>query len=96
MGGTNIVSEFFKLFMVPGGGHCGPDSENYPNSPGTYHVNDELIEWVEFGKKPVSVRATGSYANKGDGPISRLLCPWPQSAVYKHGSTNSSTSYKCH
>lgn len=32
--------------MVPGGGHCGP-APNYPASPGTYHVAEALVSWVE-------------------------------------------------
>ena len=89
MGGD--VSSFFELFMVPGGGHCG-GNPLFPASPGTYHVTDPLIAWVEQGKAPRSVLATGV---NGTTPFGRLLCPWPKTAVYKGGSTSTSTSYVC-
>ena len=76
MGGD--VSSFFGPLMVPGGGHCGSNSQ-FPASPGTYHVTDALIAWVEKGMKPQSVLATGT---SGYTAISRLLCPWPEHAVY--------------
>jgi hypothetical protein len=31
------ISEFYSLFMVPGGGHCGA-GEYYPQAPGTWHA----------------------------------------------------------
>lgn len=77
--------------MVPGGGHCGPAS-NYPASPGTYHVADALISWVERGEKPASVLSTGTMNGTS---ISRKLCPWPQTAMYIGGDTNLASSYVC-
>ena len=77
--------------MVPGGGHCGPAS-NYPASPGTYHVAEALISWVEKGKKPATVLSTGTMNGTG---ISRKLCPWPQTATYIGGEVGVASSYIC-
>ncbi|KUJ15963.1 tannase and feruloyl esterase [Mollisia scopiformis] len=82
------VSDFFNLFMVPGGGHCG-QAEAFPQAPGTYHVVDALIKWVERGEKPGSVVSTD-----GDGG-SRLLCPWPQTATWLGGEVGRAGSYVC-
>ncbi|KAL1878100.1 hypothetical protein VTK73DRAFT_8061 [Phialemonium thermophilum] len=75
------ISDFFNLFMVPGGGHCG-GSPYYPASPATYHVAEALVAWVERGEKPSSVLSTGT---NGGANLSRLLCPWPQTATYVGG-----------
>jgi hypothetical protein len=85
------ISDFFNLFMVPGGGHCGSAS-NYPSSPGTYHVAEALILWVERGEKPSSLLSTGTKNGTG---ISRKLCPWPQTATYMGGNVNMASSYSC-
>jgi feruloyl esterase len=85
------ISDFFNLFMVPGGGHCGA-AYNYPASPGTYHVVEALVSWVERGEKPGSLLSTGT---DGGADISRLLCPWPQTATYIGGNINVSSSYVC-
>jgi feruloyl esterase len=77
--------------MVPGGGHCGAAS-NYPSSPGTYHVTEALVSWVERGEKPASVLSTETM----NGTVmSRKLCPWPQTATYIGGDINLSSSYVC-
>ncbi|KAJ2980720.1 hypothetical protein NQ176_g2467 [Zarea fungicola] len=45
------VDDWFSLFMVPGGGHCGA-APGYPHVPANWHSLDVLIDWVEGGKKP--------------------------------------------
>jgi feruloyl esterase len=86
------ISDFYNLFMVPGGGHCGTTSF-YPSSPGTYHVAEALVSWVERGEKPSSVLSTGT--TPAGQNISRLLCPWPQTATYTGGDISTSSSYVC-
>ncbi|CZR52794.1 related to feruloyl esterase B precursor [Phialocephala subalpina] len=82
------VSDFFNLFMVPGGGHCG-QAEAFPQAPGTYHVVDALIKWVEREEKPESVVSTDEEGG------SRLLCPWPQAATWLGGDIDVASSYVC-
>lgn len=85
------LSDFYSLFMVPGGGHCGGAS-NYPQVPGIYHVLDRLIPWVEEDQTPQDVLAT----TPADGSsTTRKLCPYPKEAVYVSGDESDWTSYTC-
>ncbi|KAN0103452.1 putative feruloyl esterase B precursor [Hyaloscypha variabilis] len=70
------ISDFFNLFMIPGGGHCGAAS-GYPDVPASYHTVSKLVQWVERGEKPDGVVSTGPPNGENR---SRLLCPWPQTA----------------
>lgn len=85
------VSEFLELFMVPGGGHCGP-AEFYPQAPGTWNVVEPLVDWVERGVKPESVKAS----DPADGSErTRKLCRWPKVAMYQGGNQDDWESYVC-
>ncbi|WP_338743879.1 tannase/feruloyl esterase family alpha/beta hydrolase [Pseudomonas sp. KK18] len=78
---------YARLFMVPGMNHCGggPALDNF--DPLTTVVN-----WVEHGKAPDSIIATGS-SFPGQ---TRPLCAYPKAAQYSGvGSTNDATSYVC-
>jgi feruloyl esterase len=89
MGGD--VFDWFELFMVPGGGHCGAAS-GYPGVPATYHTVAPLVKWVEEGKAPKQIRSTDA----PDGSTtSRKLCPWPQTAKYVSGDIANWKSYVC-
>ncbi|KFZ24642.1 hypothetical protein V502_00867 [Pseudogymnoascus sp. VKM F-4520 (FW-2644)] len=88
---TDENSEFIQVYMVPGGGHCGPTSA-YPHVPGTYDVLDALVPWVEKGIVPIQMLSTGAI----DGTnTTRKLCPYPQNAKYVKGSIDNWTSYTC-
>lgn len=85
------ASDFIQVYMVPAGGHCGPNT-GYPQVPGTYDVLDSLVPWVEKGITPHQMLSTGSL----DGlNTTRKLCPWPATAYYESGAVNDWTSYKC-
>ncbi|KAJ5306785.1 hypothetical protein N7508_005800 [Penicillium antarcticum] len=79
------VSDFFNLFMIPGGGHCGP-ATNFPSAPSTYHTDDVLRAWVENNTFPDSILT--SHPLDGSNRT-RRICPWPQSARLKHQSSDS-------
>ncbi|KAK0664813.1 putative feruloyl esterase B-1 [Lasiodiplodia hormozganensis] len=85
------VSDFFNLFMVPGGGHCGGAS-SYPSVPAKHRVIAALQAWVELGIKPESVLSETPEDGSGR---TRQLCPWPQTAHYVAGDENAATSYIC-
>ena len=77
--------------MVPGGGHCG-SAASYPQAPGTWHSLKALTSWVEDGKAPDYVLATGP----ADGAnTTRKLCPYPQHAVLKGQTIDQYDSYTC-
>ncbi|KAK5175650.1 uncharacterized protein LTR77_000789 [Saxophila tyrrhenica] len=89
MGGD--VSEWFELFMIPGGGHCGAAS-GYPSVPATYHTVAPLVKWVEDEKKPKQIRST---AAPDGSDVTRKLCPWPQTAKYTGGDEGDWKNYVC-
>ncbi|KAI5268805.1 tannase and feruloyl esterase [Aureobasidium subglaciale] len=85
------ISDFYNVFMIPGGGHCGAASF-YPQVPATYHTVPALMNWVERGEKPEEVLTT----NPTDGDVrSRKLCAWPRTATYVQGNVDDWTSYVC-
>lgn len=76
MGGPEAMSEFARLFMVPGMNHCG-------GGPG---VNDfdaltALEQWVELGKAPDSLLGVHREPN-GTETFSRPVYPYPEYARY--------------
>ncbi|RDW87367.1 hypothetical protein BP5796_03061 [Coleophoma crateriformis] len=85
------VSDWYRLFMVPGGGHCGAVSTT-SNVPSTYATLEALAEWVENGKSPEYVISSGP--PNGD-KTTRKLCPWPQVARYSSGNLGNYTSFDC-
>ncbi|KAF2461847.1 putative feruloyl esterase B precursor [Lineolata rhizophorae] len=88
---TGDTSSFFKLFMIPGGGHCGAAS-GYPQVPANYQTGVRLRDWVESGVEPQFVVST----SPPDGSVrTRMLCPWPKVAVYQGGDSESWESYSC-
>lgn len=89
--GEKQLNDFWRLFMVPGGGHCG-GATTYPHVPGTWHTLEALVQWVETGKAPQYVLAT----KPADGSNrTRRLCPYPKKAVHKSGSMDDYASYDC-
>ncbi|CAK4034209.1 Hypothetical predicted protein [Lecanosticta acicola] len=85
------VSDFYRLFTIPGGGHCGAASY-YPHAPATYHTVSALIEWVEESQKPEAILCS----NPPDGSNrTRKLCPWPATAHFSAGNYDDWTSYTC-
>ncbi|TIA71558.1 tannase and feruloyl esterase [Aureobasidium pullulans] len=85
------ISDFYNVFMIPGGGHCGAASF-YPQVPATYHTVPALMDWVERGEKPEEVLTTNPTNGK---TRSRKLCAWPKAAIYVQGNTDDWKSYVC-
>jgi feruloyl esterase len=86
---TTKADDFFRLFMVPGMGHCrgGPGADQFD-------AQAALEAWVEQGVAPASMRA--SHREGGAATRTRLLCPYPQMAKYDgSGDTNSAESFVC-
>ena len=89
LGGASKVNDSFRLFMVPGMGHCrGGDGAD------RFDVIGAMEQWVEKGKAPDSIVAS-RYA---DDKVERThpLCPYPEVAVYKGtGSTDDAANFAC-
>jgi feruloyl esterase len=89
MGGTELVEDFMRLFMIPGVGHCngGPGTD-------TFDALGALEQWVEEGIAPESIVA--SHLTDGEADRTRPLCPYPQVAQYKgEGSTDEAENFVC-
>ncbi|MBI07920.1 MAG: tannase/feruloyl esterase family alpha/beta hydrolase [Rhodospirillaceae bacterium] len=83
------VQDFYRLFMVPGMGHCrggpGPDS---------FDALSALERWVEQDEAPAQIIA--SKLRDGEVVQSRPLCPYPQVARWDgSGDTDNAASFSC-
>lgn len=90
MGGAANVSQFARLFLAPGVGHCagGPG----PQPAGQF---DAVVRWVEQGQAPESLNAVRRDAS-GKVVRSRPLCQFPMIAKYKGtGSSDEAANFAC-
>jgi feruloyl esterase len=89
IGSSSKVRDSYRLFMVPGMGHCqGGEGTD------TFDKLSALEQWVEKGKAPDQIIASHSTGGKVDK--TRPLCPYPQSAAYKgSGDTNDAANFVC-
>jgi len=81
--------DFFRLYMVPGMGHCG-------GGIGTdrFDAMTPLIDWVEKGRRPDVIRASRVIRDRE--VRSRPLCPYPEVARYSgHGSIDDAANFSC-
>jgi feruloyl esterase len=83
------ATEFARLFMVPGMGHCGGGI-----GPDRNDAVTAVIDWVEKGKAPDQI--TASKVTNGQVVRTRPLCPYPQVARYKGtGSIDDAANFAC-
>jgi feruloyl esterase len=88
-GGFNKVKENYRLFMVPGMGHCGGG-----DGPASFDMLAAVEQWVEKGKAPDSIPA--AHLANGQPDRTRILCPYPQVATYKgSGDSNDAANFLC-
>jgi len=89
LGGASKVSGSYRLFMVPGMGHCrGGDGTD------TFDAMKALEQWVEQGSAPEKIIA--SRVRNGAVDRTRPLCPYPQVASYTgSGSTDDAANFVC-
>ncbi len=86
-GGLEAASKWSQFYFVPGMGHCGGGQ-----GLDQFDFLGAMVGWVEQGKTPQSVIATG----KAFPGRNRPLCPSPQHAQYKgHGDTESAVNFEC-
>jgi feruloyl esterase len=89
MGGRSQTTDFFRLFMVPGMGHCGGGP-----GPNIFDTVGALDQWVEHGKAPD--RIVASHITNGVTDRARPLCPYPQIAKWKGaGSIDDAGNFVC-
>jgi hypothetical protein len=86
-GGADKVAEWSRIFLVPGMAHCG-------GGPALDHFDmlSAVVDWVEKGKAPDSIIATGP-AFPGR---SRPLCAYPKHAQYMgSGDSQDAGNFRC-
>jgi len=89
LGGTAKTENSFRLFMVPGMGHCSGGE-----GPNTFDMVTVMEQWVENGKAPTQILAT--HLTSGVADRTRPLCPYPQVAKYKgSGSIDDAANFAC-
>ena len=85
------VDDFYRLFMVPGMGHCGGGI-----APSKFDSLGALRDWVEQGEAPQRIVATQTSASLGSLPVSRPLCPYPRTAQWSgHADPNNAANFVC-
>lgn len=86
-GGAQAVRQWSRLFLVPGMAHCGGGA-----ALDRFDTLGAIVEWVERGKAPDMMMATGrAFPNR-----SRPLCPYPQYAHYSgKGDPEDLKSFAC-
>jgi feruloyl esterase len=98
------VDTFYRLFMIPGLGHCyggaGPTSIAPADSADKTDPEHDLMlsleQWVEKGIAPEMVIGSGKAPNDPTKTMSRPICPYPQVTRYKGtGDTNDAASFEC-
>ena len=83
------ANEYIRLFLLPGGGHCGMGDVGPTNTDWLEY----LREWVENGNPPEKVIVTKSENNKI--VMTRPIFPYPSKAVYNgEGDPNDANSFK--
>jgi len=89
IGGPNRIHGSYRLFMVPGMGHCTGGE-----GPSSFDMVSALEQWVEHGRAPDQIPA--SRVRDGKVDRTRPLCPYPQVAAYKGtGNTDDAASFVC-
>ena len=90
MGGAKATSDFARLYMAPGVGHCAGGQGPQPDG-----VLDSLIAWVETRQAPETLNAVRR-DQSGAVIRSRPLCQWPLVAKYRGtGSTDEARNFVC-
>jgi len=90
VGEGDKTRDFFRLFMVPGMGHCAPGP-----GPSTFDALVTLEKWVDNQVLPEKIVASRP-AGDGAPARTRPLCPYPLVAKWSgKGSTDDQTNFTC-
>ena len=86
--GSALTSRF-KLYMVPGMGHCGGGIGADQFDPMT-----KVIDWVEGAEEPHAILSR-HFDTSGDLAFTRTLCSYPEVAHYIGGTPSDARSFGC-
>lgn len=76
------LDDFYRLFLVPGGAHCGSNTEQ-ANGGWPQETLQQVIEWVENGVAPATLNNSGTAITE--------LCRWPLRPLW----SGNGTSFDC-
>jgi hypothetical protein len=95
MGGLDEVQSFFKLYIVPGGGHMSPQGTSNPDANPPIFAPEQMyeliVDWVENGVEPGRVEITSPDPIRR--PITQPIFPYPTKTVYLSGDPGQPSSY---
>ena len=99
--GENKVEKFARFYLFPGMGHCGSGAGQNGAGLNSFDLLTPLMKWVETGKAPnelVATGLTGADAVGGAGQTVTLpIYPYPVVPKYSgSGSVLSASSYYAH
>lgn len=81
---TAKLAEWYKLYLVPGAAHCGPNTQE-PNGPWCQTNLGVMIDWVENGNEPITLNATYLAGDKlGQNA---QICQWPLRPFWENNAT---------
>lgn len=83
------TSDYFRFFEAPGVEHCSGGEGYFPEG-----ALKRLVEWVEGGVAPGWLEGRTVPDEKG-GVRERLLCAWPEVAVYVGGNEEKEGLFEC-
>jgi len=97
--GRDTTKAFYKVYMVPGMGHCGGGTGCYDRSDGLFWVTP-LVNWVENGVEPKGLIGKRIATPPGTSPYlnarTRPLCPYPEVARYSGtGNIDDAANFMC-
>ena len=97
-----LTQRFYRLFMVPGMGHCaggdGPSSfgQNQQGADAESDTLRALERWVEQGVAPEKFVATRTDAKTKAVDMTRPICAFPKLPVWQgSGSTTDASNFVC-
>ncbi|PSR80925.1 tannase subunit [Coniella lustricola] len=80
---TAAMDDFYRLFLVPGGAHCGTNTAQ-PNGQWPQTTFETVIEWVEGAVAPDTLNTTGTINS---------ICRWPLRPMWTDNNTSPSCVY---
>jgi feruloyl esterase len=104
--GQGPVDDFYRLFMVPGMGHCngGIGANVFGNgrteagaiADPERDLVSALDRWVETGVAPDHFIGTGKVVDDPTKVLTRPLCAYPKTARYRGaGDVNTAANFSC-
>jgi len=82
LGGHQVVDPFFRLFMIPGMGHCW---ELPSAGPDRFNPIIVLENWVEKGEAPAELKVEAANPQTAATPAT-IVCPYPEPPIYLSSS----------